>query len=84
MGFLRPERPSQRLSCRLRRFRPLRRPGSETSSSSVITKEEGALKRGFNHALIRPRFTLMNPELLYTLPAYQTGLRRHRYHDAYL
>ena len=47
--------------------------GSETSSSSVITKEEGALKRGFNHALIRPRFTLMNPELLYTLPAYQTA-----------
>ena len=47
--------------------------GSETSSSSVITKEEGALNRGFNHALIRPRFTLMNPELLYTLPAYQTA-----------
>ena len=47
--------------------------GSETRSSSVITKEEGVLKRGFNHALIRPRFTLMNPELLYTLPAYQTA-----------
>ncbi|NLK74659.1 MAG: iron-containing alcohol dehydrogenase [Clostridiales bacterium] len=47
--------------------------GSETSSSSVITKEENGLKRGCNTELNRPKFTLMNPELLYTLPPYQTA-----------
>ena len=47
--------------------------GSETSSSSVITNEENGLKRGFNSELNRPRFALMNPELLYTLPPYQTA-----------
>ena len=44
----------------------------ETSSSSVITKEENGLKRG-NTELNRPKSTLMNPELLYTLPPYQTA-----------
>lgn len=47
--------------------------GSETSLSSVITKEEGLLKRGCNTPCNRPKFTLMNPELLYTLPPYQTA-----------
>lgn len=47
--------------------------GSETSESSVITNEEGWLKKGFSHDLIRPRFSLLNPELLYSLPAYQTA-----------
>ncbi|WP_409967030.1 iron-containing alcohol dehydrogenase [Bengtsoniella intestinalis] len=47
--------------------------GSETSNSNVITKEEGMLKRGCNTDWNRPRFTLMNPELLYTLPPYQTS-----------
>ena len=47
--------------------------GSETSTSSVLTHEDGNLKRGFNHSLLRPRFALMNPELLYTLPPYQTA-----------
>lgn len=45
--------------------------GSETSHSSVITKEEGWLKVGYSHDIIRPVFTVMNPELLYTLPPYQ-------------
>ena len=47
--------------------------GSETSNSSVITNEEGWLKRGCNNELSRPRFAIMNPELTYTLPAYQTA-----------
>lgn len=46
--------------------------GSEMSDSSVITNEEGWLKRGLHSAFIRPRFAVMNPELTYTLPEYQT------------
>lgn len=47
--------------------------GSETSNSSVITIEEGMLKRSYNHDCSRPLFAIMNPELTYTLPAYQTA-----------
>ena len=47
--------------------------GSETSNSSVITNEDGWLKKGFNSNLTRPKFALMNPELTYTLPPYQTA-----------
>ena len=47
--------------------------GSEMSNSSVITKEEGGLKRGCNNDLCRPAFAVMNPELTLTLPAYQTA-----------
>ncbi len=46
--------------------------GSEMSDSSVITNEEGDLKRGVNHESSRCKFAVMNPELTYTLPAYQT------------
>ena len=47
--------------------------GSETSEHSVITKEEGGIKRGIGFPVLRPKFTLLNPELLYTLPPYQTA-----------
>lgn len=47
--------------------------GSEMSDSSVITKEEGLIKRGYNSDLCRPRFAVMNPELTKTLPDYQTA-----------
>ncbi len=47
--------------------------GSEGSNSSVITLEDGMLKRGFGHPSIRPVFSIMNPELTYTLPPYQTA-----------
>ena len=47
--------------------------GSEMSDSSVITKEEGLLKRGYNSDLGRPRFAIMNPEFTMTLPDYQTA-----------
>ncbi len=47
--------------------------GSEMSDSSVITKEEGWVKRGYNSDLCRPKFAIMNPELTMTLPDYQTA-----------
>lgn len=50
--------------------------GSETSRYSVITNEEGMWKRDFvveNNEIIRPKFAIMNPELSYTLPPYQTA-----------
>lgn len=47
--------------------------GSEMSDSSVITKEEGGIKRGYNDDICRPKFAVMNPELTMTLPDYQTA-----------
>ncbi len=47
--------------------------GSEMSSSCVITKDEGLVKRGINSDLCRCRFCIMNPERTYTLPPYQTA-----------
>ncbi len=47
--------------------------GSEMSNSSVITNEEGWIKRGCNHEICRPVFAILNPELTYTLPAFQTA-----------
>lgn len=47
--------------------------GSEMSNSSVITKDEGGIKRGYNDDICRPRFAVMNPELTVTLPPYQTA-----------
>ena len=47
--------------------------GSEMSSSSVITKDEGMVKRGYNSDFCRPKFAIMNPELTMTLPDYQTA-----------
>lgn len=47
--------------------------GSEGSSSAVITLEDGMLKRGAGHDSLRPVFSVMNPELTFTLPPYQTA-----------
>ena len=47
--------------------------GSEMSSSCVITKDEGLIKRGINSDLCRCKFAIMNPERTYTLPPYQTA-----------
>ncbi len=47
--------------------------GSEMSDSSVITKEEGLVKRGYSSDFSRPKFAIMNPELTMTLPDYQTA-----------
>ena len=47
--------------------------GSEMSDSSVITNEDGWLKRGLSSDYARCRFAIMNPELTMTLPLYQTA-----------
>lgn len=47
--------------------------GSEMSDSSVITNEDGNLKRGCNNNYSRLKFALENPELTMTLPPYQTA-----------
>ena len=47
--------------------------GSEGSSSSVITHEDGMLKRGASGDAIRPVFSILNPELTFTLPPEQTA-----------
>ena len=47
--------------------------GSEMSNSSVLTNEETGVKRGVNTDFNRPLFAIMDPELTYTLPPYQTA-----------
>lgn len=47
--------------------------GSESSTASVITNEEGWLKRAINTEVVIPKFAVLNPESSYTLPAYQTA-----------
>lgn len=47
--------------------------GSEMSGSSVITKEDGQIKRGYSSNFSRARFAIMNPELTMTLPPYQVA-----------
>ena len=47
--------------------------GSEGSSSCVLNNDELKVKSACNNDCIRPRFAIMNPELTYTLPAYQTA-----------
>lgn len=47
--------------------------GSEGSGDSVITKEEGMIKRGAGGEAFRPKFSILNPALTQTLPAFQTA-----------
>ncbi len=48
--------------------------GSESSTGCVITKEEGLLKRaGAEPYCMYPRFSILNPELAFTLPKEQIG-----------
>ena len=47
--------------------------GSEGSPDSVITHEDGMIKRGASGEAYRPKFSILNPELTQTLPAYQTA-----------
>ena len=47
--------------------------GSEGSPDSVITLEDGMLKRGASGEAIRPVFSILNPELTQSLPPYQTA-----------
>ena len=47
--------------------------GSEGSGASVVTKEDGMWKRDIGSDIVRPRFSILNPALTCTLPAYQTA-----------
>ncbi len=47
--------------------------GSEGSGGSVITKEDGMLKRDAGSDRIRPKFSILNPALTESLPPYQTA-----------
>ena len=48
--------------------------GSEGSGNSVITKIEGLHKISLRtESALRPKFAVMNPELTFTLPPYQTA-----------
>ena len=47
--------------------------GSEASTGTVITNEEGSLKRAVNSELIYPRFSVLNPELAFSLPKFQVA-----------
>lgn len=47
--------------------------GSEGSGDTVITLEDGMLKRGAGSDKLRPVFSILNPELTQTLPAFQTA-----------
>lgn len=47
--------------------------GSEGSDACVITQEETGWKRTCGGDLLRPVFSIMNPELTMTLPPYQTA-----------
>lgn len=47
--------------------------GSEGSPDSVITKEDGMIKRGASGEAYRPKFSILNPALTQTLSPYQTA-----------
>lgn len=47
--------------------------GSEGSPNTVITNEKTGQKKGAKSDLLRPKFSILNPELTCSLPPYQTA-----------
>ncbi len=47
--------------------------GSESSANTVITNEKTLVKRGTSGQCLRSKFSILNPELTFTLPAWQTA-----------
>ena len=47
--------------------------GSESSMFSIITNEDGMLKRSFGSEHVYPKFAILNPENTMSLPDYQTS-----------
>jgi alcohol dehydrogenase YqhD (iron-dependent ADH family) len=47
--------------------------GSESSCSSVMTNEDGWFKRSCTSEHIYPKFSVLNPELAFTLPKFQVA-----------
>ncbi len=56
--------------------------GSEASDGSVITNEVGWLKRAAVSDLIYPRFSILNPELAFSLPKFQVACGDGGHHGA--
>lgn len=46
--------------------------GSEASNSCVIQDDSLSIKQGFNSDLVRPQFAIEDPELMLSVPPYQT------------
>ena len=47
--------------------------GSEGSANSIVNLEPGNLKRGATGDVLRPKFSVLNPEFTFTLPPFQTA-----------
>jgi len=47
--------------------------GSESSIASVISNDDGLMKRDIGSELITPVFAILNPEYTFTLPPYQVA-----------
>lgn len=47
--------------------------GSEASKNTVISNDERGMKSGYPNDAQRPKLAFMNPELTFSLPAYQTA-----------
>ncbi|MCL4418431.1 MAG: iron-containing alcohol dehydrogenase [Actinobacteria bacterium] len=47
--------------------------GSESSVVSVILNEKTKMKKGYHSSFLLPKFAILNPELTYTLPPFQTA-----------
>lgn len=47
--------------------------GSESSNCAVLTNEKTGLKRSLFSDCVIPKFAMLNPEMSYSLPAYQTA-----------
>ena len=47
--------------------------GSEGSPDTVITHEQGNFKRGATGEALRPKFSILNPEAMLSLPPYQSA-----------
>lgn len=47
--------------------------GSESSTGSVITNEDGWFKRPLDDELLYPKFSILNPELAFSLPSSQVA-----------
>ncbi len=47
--------------------------GSEGSADTVVTQESTMMKRATSSEYLRPKFSILNPELTFTLSPYQTA-----------
>lgn len=65
--------PSPRVALPLGTVLTIPAAGSESSPGSVVTNEDGALKRSVNATCLFPKFSILNPEFAFTLPDNQVA-----------